>query len=192
MNIHSRRGTTPAYTPLAQKMTNEAAPVLDPTSLPGSRRRWTPRWEAVVLAVLWASVAGVLGFQFGVNSRPQVIYRAPAEDELVVYNGCVVSACQYLACVRAKHILEKDFWSRVMLVRYKGNSAGHAYCVWETDGQLFGYDRNNGGWPIPSKDREPLGIAQSLAGELSKVLGKPMDVETAEFIEPTDARLYAF
>ena len=144
--------------------------------------------------MLWASVIGVLGFQFGMNTRPQVevVYRAPADDELVVVNGCVESACQYLACVRAKHNLEKDFWSRVMLVRYKGSSAGHAYCVWETDGHLFGYDRNNGGWPIPSSEREPKGIAQALAGELSKVLGKNMDVDKAEFIEPRETRLYAF
>jgi hypothetical protein len=172
-------------------MTPEAA-LTAPKSPARSLFRRSPRWEAVLLGILWVAVAAVLGFQFGVNTRPQVVYRAPAEDELVVCNGCVVSACQYLACVRAKHMLQKDFWSRVMLVRYKGTTAGHAYCVWETDGQLFGYDRNNGGWPIPSKEREPEAIAQALAGELGKVLGKPMDVERAEFIEPSDARLYAF
>ena len=25
----------------------------------------------------------------------------------------------------------------------------HAYCVWETDGTIYGYDRNAGGFPIP-------------------------------------------
>src|SRR6187455_1722047 len=103
-----------------------AAQPHSPASGRGSLFARSPRWETVLLGILWAAVAGVLGFQFGMNTRPQVIYRAPAEDELVVFNGCVVSACQYLACVKAKHMLEKDFWSRVMLVRYKESSAGHA------------------------------------------------------------------
>jgi len=145
-----------------------------------------------LLAALWIGVAGILGFQWGKNSRPQVVYRAPANDELVVINGCVVNACQYLASVRAQHELEKNFWSRVMLVRYAGQTAGHAYCVWETDGHIFGYDRNNGGWPIPGATREPRQIADALATELGKVLNKPMMVERAEFLEPRDVRLYAF
>jgi hypothetical protein len=141
---------------------------------------------------LWIAVAGVLGFQWGVNTRPQVVYRAPVEGELAVLNGCVVNACQYLASVRAKHELEQNFWARVMLVRYQGQTAGHAYCVWETDGHIFGYDRNNGGWPIPGATREPKAIAAALAGELGKVLNREMVVERAEFIEPRDVRLYAF
>ena len=44
---------------------------------------------------------------------------------------------------------EENFWSRVMLVRYKDNNAGHAYCVWQTDGQIFGYDRAGGSFPDP-------------------------------------------
>ena len=142
--------------------------------------------------MLWASVGVAVAYECGVSSRPQVIYREPEDNELVVINGCVVSACQYLASVRAQHELEPNFWSRVMLVRYKQNAAGHAYCVWETDGHLFGYDRNNGGYPIPTTDRDPKAIAGAMAGELGKVLNKTMVVERAEFIEPRDAKLYAF
>jgi hypothetical protein len=154
----------------------------------------TKRRTYVLLAVLWSAVIGVVGFQIGISMEPppQVVYREPKEDELVVINGCVVSACQFLASVRAQHGLDTAFWSRVMLVRYKNNSAGHAYCVWETDGHIFGYDRNNGGYPIPTRDRAPKAIAEALAVELGKVMNKEMLVERAEFIEPRDAKLYAY
>ena len=131
-------------------------------------------------------------YQLGVDSHPQIVYREPREDELVVINGCVVSACQFLASARAQNKLDPNFWSRVMLVRYKDSTAGHAYCVWETDGHIFGYDRNNGGYPIPTRNREAKPIADALAVELGKVLKKEMLVERAEFIEPRDAKLYAY
>ena len=118
--------------------------------------------------------------------------QSPQADDLVIVNGCVVSACQYLASVRAHHGLDTHFWSRVMLVRYKGLKAGHAYCVWETDGQIFGYDRNGGGFPIPVQERDPRAIASALAGELGKVLKREMAVDRAEFIEPAEAETFAF
>jgi len=90
--------------------------------------------------------------------------------------GCVVSACNYLAVVRAKHILEPDFWAKILLVRFEDNSAGHAYCVWETDGTIYGYDRNSGGFPIPTYTKDPMEIASILAVEFSKHLGA--DVES--------------
>lgn len=154
--------------------------------------RNTAKCKLLLLALLWAGVAGALGFQFGFSSRPQIVYRQPAEHELVVINGCVVSACQFLASVRAQHELDPNFWSRVMLVRYENSTAGHAYCVWETDGHIFGYDRNNGGYPIPTRDRDPKAIASALATELGKVLHKEMLVARAEFIEPRKTKLYAF
>lgn len=149
-------------------------------------------WHTVALVLLWGSVVAVGGYQLGVASHPQVVYREPREDELVVINGCVVSACQFLATVRAQHELETNFWSRVMLVRYADSTAGHAYCVWETDGHIFGYDRNNGGYPIPTRNRDPKAIAAALALELGKVMKKEMLVERAEFIEPRDTKLYAY
>ncbi|MEO8351306.1 MAG: hypothetical protein ABI680_06205 [Chthoniobacteraceae bacterium] len=148
-------------------------------------------FHLVLLGVLWAAVFGLVGYNVGTASRPEVILRNPEPNDLVVINGCVVSACQYLASVRARHELEPQFWSRVMLVRYKNSSAGHAYCVWETDGHIFGYDRNNGGFPIPTQTRDPVAIASALAGELGRVLNRPMEVEKAEFIEPAESRVYA-
>jgi hypothetical protein len=148
--------------------------------------------KVLLLALLWAGVAGALGYELGFSSRPQIVYREPAENELVVINGCVVSACQFLASVRAQHELDPNFWSRVMLVRYENSAAGHAYCVWETDGHIFGYDRNNGGYPIPTHDRNPKAIAGAMATELGKVLHKEMRVARAEFIEPRATKLYAF
>ena len=151
-----------------------------------------PAWKVTMLAVLWALVAGAVGFQVGRLQEPDIVFRTPGDEDLIVVNGCVVSACNYLASVRSQHKLDPQFWSRVMLVRYENNSAGHAYCVWETDGRLFGYDRNAGGYPIPTETRDPKGIAQALAGELGKVLQKQLIVSSAEFIEPAKTRIHAF
>ena len=164
----------------------------DPAAPPVAQPRVAINRPAIVLAVLLVSIIAVVAYQFGVASHPQIVYREPRENELVIVNGCVVSACQFLATVRAQHELETSFWSRVMLVRYKDSTAGHAYCVWETDGHIFGYDRNNGGYPIPTRNREAKSIADALAVELGKVLKKEMLVERAEFIEPREAKLYAY
>src|SRR5215470_18102828 len=85
------------------------------------------------------------------------------QPHLVVLNGCVISACNYLAVVKAQHRLEPNFWAKILLVRYKDHPAGHAYCVWETDGTIYGYDRNAGSFPIPIYTREPDVIAKALA-----------------------------
>src|SRR5256885_12314795 len=51
----------------------------------------------------------------------------PGEDDLVVLNGCVVSACNYLAVVKTQHALDKNFWAKILLVRFQNHPAGHAY-----------------------------------------------------------------
>jgi hypothetical protein len=117
---------------------------------------------------------------------------SPKPDDLVILNGCVVSACNYLASIRARHSLAQHFWSRILLVRYKSHPSGHAYCVWETDGQIFGYDRSGGSFPIPTRERDATPIATSLATELERFLGRPMIVQSAEFIEPDSAKVYTF
>jgi hypothetical protein len=122
----------------------------------------------------------------------QKIILAPTDKDLVVLNGCVISACNYLAVVETKHGLERNFWAKILLVRYKDHPAGHAYCVWETDGTIYGYDRNAGSFPIPIYTREPKVIAAVLADELAKVLKEPLTVAQAEFVEPHQAELYKF
>ena len=79
-----------------------------------------------------------------------------------------------------------------MLVRYNDHPAGHAYCVWETDGIIYGYDRNAGSFPIPVYTHEPLVIASVLAGGLSKVLQEELSVAQAEFIDSNETQLYKF
>lgn len=147
--------------------------------------------QLLLLGVLWALVFGTTGYYAGAGMRRPIVLAGPQPDDLVVVNGCVVSACQYLASVRASNELDKKFWSRVMLVRYKDYNAGHAYCVWETDGHIFGYDRNRGGFPVPTTSRDPVEIASALAHELGEVLKRPMVVERAAFIEPVTQKLYA-
>ena len=127
---------------------------------------------------------------FGCQQR--VVVLTPGEDDLVMLNGCVVSACNYLAVVKAQHTLEPNFWAKILLVRFDNHPAGHAYCVWETEGTIYGYDRNSGGFPIPVYTRDPRSIAIILAQELSKFLHEPLVVSQADFVNSNEAELYAF
>ena len=125
-------------------------------------------------------------------SCQQPVTLVPTEDDLVVLNGCVISACNYLAVFKNQHSLDKNFWAKILLVRYKNHPSGHAYCIWETDGTIYGYDRNAGSFPIPIYTREPKVIATVLADGLSKALKEQLLVAQAEFVEPTKAELYKF
>jgi len=122
----------------------------------------------------------------------QAVILSPNENDLVVLNGCVISACNYLAAVKTQHSLDKNFWAKVLLVRYNDHPAGHAYCVWETDGTVYGYDRNAGAFPIPVYTRDARAIAIVLAQQLGKVLNEPLAVDRAEFVEPQNTKLYKF
>ncbi len=122
----------------------------------------------------------------------QKVVLTPGDNDLVVLNGCVISACNYLAVVKSQHSLDRNFWAKILLVRYKNHPAGHAYCVWETDGTIYGYDRNAGSFPIPIYTREPKVIASVLAEGLSKVLQEQLLVAQAEFVEPNKSQLYKF
>ncbi len=101
----------------------------------------------ILLALLAAFALG--------GCQPQKVILVPGENDLVVLNGCVISACNYLAVVETQHSLEPNFWAKILLVRYKDRPAGHAYCVWETSGTIYGYDRNGGSFPIPTYTRDP-------------------------------------
>ena len=127
-----------------------------------------------------------------VACQPPKVILTPGENDLVVLNGCVISACNYLAVVETQHSLEPNFWAKILLVRYKDHPGGHAYCVWETAGTIYGYDRNAGSFPIPVYTRQPNVIATVLADGLSKVLKEPLTVAQAEFVEPHKSDLYKF
>ncbi len=125
-------------------------------------------------------------------AKQPVVLVDPKEGDLVMLNGCVVSACNYLAITKAKHTLEPDYWAKILLVRFNNHPAGHAYCVWETDGTIYGYDRNSGGFPIPVYTRDPRAIAIVLAQELGKYLNENLSVQSAEFVEPETAKLHTY
>ena len=128
---------------------------------------------------------------FTLGARPQQpVVLTPGETDLVVLNGCVVSACNYLAAIKTQHSLEQNFWAKILLVRYNDHPAGHAYCVWETDGTIYGYDRNAGSFPIPVYTRDAKMIATVLSQELSKVLGQQLTVNRAEFVESAKTNVY--
>jgi hypothetical protein len=130
---------------------------------------------------------------FTLGARPQQpVVLTPGETDLVVLNGCVVSACNYLAAIKTQHSLEQNFWAKILLVRYNDHPAGHAYCVWETDGTIYGYDRNAGSFPIPVYTRDAKTIAMVLSQELSKVLGQQLTVNRAEFVESAKANVYKY
>src|SRR6202045_204469 len=124
--------------------------------------------------------------------QQQAVILSPGENDLVVLNGCVVSACNYLAAVKTQHTLDKNFWAKILLVRYNDHPAGHAYCVWETEGTIYGYDRNAGAFPIPVYTQDARSIAIFLAQELGKVLNEPLSVNRAEFVEAKSAELSRF
>lgn len=135
------------------------------------------------------SAALLLFFTTGCQQR---VVLTPGEDDLVVLNGCVISACNYLAVVKTQHTLDRNFWAKILLVRFENHPAGHAYCVWETEGNIYGYDRNSGAFPIPVYTRDPRAIAIVLAQELSRILNEPMAVSRAEFVNSNEAELYSF
>jgi hypothetical protein len=64
--------------------------------------------------------------------------------------------------------------------------------VWETEGNIYGYDRNSGAFPIPVYTRDPRSIAIVLAQELSRILGEPLSVSQADFVNSNEAQLYSF
>jgi hypothetical protein len=136
------------------------------------------------------AAAALLLFSF--TGCQQRVVLTPGEGDLVVLNGCVVSACNYLAVVKTQHALDKNFWAKILLVRFENHPAGHAYCVWETEGNIYGYDRNSGAFPIPVYTRDPRAIAIVLAQELSRILNEPMAVSRAEFVNANEAELYTF
>src|SRR5258708_29098761 len=75
---------------------------------------------------------------FTLGARPQQpVILTPGENDLVVLNGCVVSACNYLAAVKTQHSLQENFCAKTLLVRYNDHPARHAYCVCETDATLY-------------------------------------------------------
>src|SRR5947199_10203886 len=120
------------------------------------------------------------------SCRPQqAVILSPNETDLVVLNGCVISACNYLAVVKNQHELDKNFWAKILLVRYNNHPAGHAYCVWETEGTIYGYDRNAGSFAIPVYTRDARAIAIVLAQELGKVMNAPLSVDNAEVVDST-------
>jgi len=138
------------------------------------------------------SVAAAAALLLSSTACQQRVVLAPGEDDLVVLNGCVVSAVNYLAVVKTQHALDKNFWAKILLVRFENHPAGHAYCVWETEGNIYGYDRNSGAFPIPVYTRDPRAIAIVLAQELGRILHEPMAVSQAEFVNASEAELYTF
>src|SRR3954468_12301265 len=138
------------------------------------------------------SLMAAVALLFGSTGCRQRVVLTPGEDDLVVLNGCVVSACNYLAVVKTQHALDKNFWAKILLVRFQNHPAGHAYCVLETEGNIYGYDRNSGSFPIPVYTRDPRAIAIVLAQELSRILKEPMAVSTAEFVNSSEAELFSY
>lgn len=121
-------------------------------------------------------------------SQPRTVVLVPGPDDLVTVNGCVVSAASYMAAVRSQNSLRGDFWSRVLLVRFENYAGGHAYCVWETDGTIYAYDRASGSFPLPVPTRDARTIALVLAQGMGETLGDRAPVlAAADFINPKSA-----
>lgn len=123
-------------------------------------------------------------------SQPRTVVLVPGPDDLITVNGCVVSAVNYMAAVRSQNLLRGDFWSRVLLVRFENYSGGHAFCVWETDGTTYAYDRAGGSFPLPVTTRDARTIALVLAQGMGEQLGTRIPViASADFVNPRSAIL---
>src|ERR1043165_3827707 len=138
------------------------------------------------------SLIAAVAMVFSSTGCRQRVVLTPGEDDLVVLNGCVVSACNYLAVVKTQHALDKNFWAKILLVRFQNHPAGHAYCVWETEGNIYGYARNSGAFPIPVYPRDPRAIAIVLAQELGRILKEPLAVSEADFVNASEAEVYTY
>jgi len=138
------------------------------------------------------SCIGSLALLLFATGCQQRVVLTPGENDLVVLNGCVISAVNYLAVVKTQNTLDRNFWAKILLVRFENHPAGHAYCVWETEGNIYGYDRNSGAFLIPVYTRGPRSIAIVLAQELSKILNEPLAVSHADFVNSNEAELYSF
>src|SRR6476469_2340846 len=152
---------------------------------------WMPQMKKNFRSLFSAAAAAALLFSSTACHQQRVVL-APGEDDLVMLNGCVVSACNYLAVVKTQNALDKNFWAKILLVRFQNHPADHAYCVWETEGNIYGYDRNSGEFPLPVYTRDPRAIAIVLAQELARILKEPMAVSNAEFVNANEAELYNF
>ena len=95
--------------------------------------RIVSRVRFFLLLVAGLGCAGTLVFS---AFQPQKVILTPTDNDLVVLNGCVISACNYLAVLETQHGLEKNFWAKILLVSYKDHPAGNAYCVWDTAGTV--------------------------------------------------------
>jgi hypothetical protein len=123
------------------------------------------------------------------TSCQQRVVLTPGEDDLVVLNGCVVSACNYLAVVKTQNTLDKNFWAN--LLRFQ-NTRPATPTAFGKPGNIYGYDRNSGAFPLPVYTRDPRAIAIVLAQELSRILNEPLAVSQAEFVNASEAELYNF
>lgn len=99
--------------------------------------------------------------------HPQVILQ---DDGATPPNSCVVTAC--LATLKHPN-------SCVILVRYKNNGQGHAYCLWFSGGKFFASDWR-GSVALQLKRGGVAGIAAALPVPVAGLI-----VESAEIIRTT-------
>src|SRR5688572_15398546 len=63
-----------------------------------------------ILRIKLLLVLVAMGWGLGYVMAPaEVLLLEPKDEDLVVLNGCVVSACSYMASVRVQHKLEGSF-----------------------------------------------------------------------------------
>src|SRR5947208_16751301 len=90
---------------------------------------WMPRVKLFFRRFF--GLAAAVFLLLGSSACRQRVMLNPGEDDLVVLNGCVVSACNYLAVVKTQHTLDKNFWAKILLVSFDNYPSGHADFVWE-------------------------------------------------------------
>src|SRR6266480_540033 len=84
---------------------------LIPTA-PSQRQQFRPTFMKTRIARHVAIYLSIALAGYGIGACRQNVMLNPSEDDLLVLNGCVVSACNYLAAVETQHTLEKNFWRK--------------------------------------------------------------------------------
>ena len=65
----------------------------------------------------------------------------PAQEDIILKNGCLIYSIQYQHALTAKNILnESDVWAKIILYKLQGEKTGHAVTLYVYKNSTYVYD----------------------------------------------------